>query len=593
MFRKATKEVKAFHKPEFLRKIAIEKDGILYSKSRILDGQRIKVAPGFEDLDFLRSFKPFQSGFNLVCPILDRFSPVSFAIAFFIHNQLYQHKGYESSYRFSLDFVHNLEGLRLFREIGEECVECKKIRGKYLDYAMGPLPDESFTVAPAFYVSQLDIYGPCHVYVPGHAMALRNKKVLDAKVYVLLFACPVTKCINLQVIENKSCDGIIDGITRLGCEVGMPKLILPDQDSGIIKALEESEVKLRDLQLVVYKEKGIVFRTAPVSGHNYHGLCERKILTVQEILQRMEVDKMRLHATGYQTLMKLIENEVNNLPVGFTYGRHNDNSPLLKLVFPNLLRFGRNNQRSLAGPIKVPKNPGELMKKIQNAFDIFYNLWNETIIPKLMKAPKWYDSKSNLKIGDIVYFRKTEHELSSSWTLGKIVDVVYSKDGVVRRVTVEYQNASESIKRETDRAARSMIKLFHIDDKNWCQEMAKVDTVLEVLNEDDETVANCSTEILNVSNLGEKISAWIRKVKKPCRGCCCLAHCSMQSHGRSAKKYVSVHGASEVESESFDNSWQTSKEHEEMLANTTIICSSDGLTHLLCATQLDLDLETL
>ena len=65
---------------------------------------------------------------------------------------------------------------------------------------------------------------------------------------------------------------------------------------------------------------------APVSGHNYHGLCERKILTVQEILQRMEVDKMRLHATGYQTLMKLIENEVNNLPVGFTYGRHNDNS---------------------------------------------------------------------------------------------------------------------------------------------------------------------------------------------------------------------------------------------------------------------------
>ena len=86
LFKKATAEVKAFHKPEFLKKIAVEKDGILYSKSRILDGQRIKVAPGFEDLDFLKSFKPFQSGFNLVCPVLDRFSPVSFAIAFYIHN---------------------------------------------------------------------------------------------------------------------------------------------------------------------------------------------------------------------------------------------------------------------------------------------------------------------------------------------------------------------------------------------------------------------------------------------------------------------------------------------------------------------------
>lgn len=79
----------------------------------------------------------------------------------------------------------------------------------------------------------------------------------------------------------------------------------------------------------------------------------------------------------------------------------------------------------------------------------------------MMKAPKWYDSKSNLKIGDIVYFRKVESELSSSWTVGEVVDVVYSKDGVVRRVKIEYQNASESKKRDTDRAARSMIKLFH------------------------------------------------------------------------------------------------------------------------------------
>ena len=88
-------------------------------------------------------------------------------------------------------------------------------------------------------------------------------------------------------------------------------------------------------------------------------------------------------------------------------------------------------------------------------------------------------------------------------------------------------------------AVKSMNKLFYIDDKDWCQKMGKVDTVLELLNEDD-TVANCSTEILNVSNLGEKISAWIGKVKKPCKKCCCLAPCSLQSHGRSARNYVSV-----------------------------------------------------
>ena len=592
LFRKASKEVKAFHKPEFLKKIAVEKDGIFYSKSRILDGQRVQVAPGFEDLDFLKSFKPFQSGFNLVCPVLDRFSPVSFAIAFYIHNTLYKHRGYESSYRFSLDFVHILEGLRLFREIGEECVQCKKIRGKYLEYAMGPLPDESFTVAPAFYVCQLDLYGPINVYVPGHSMKTRNRQVVEAQNWVQIYADPVSKCVNLQVIENKACDGIVDGITRLGCEVGMPKIILTDQDSGIMKALQESEVSLKDLQLVVYKEKGIEFRTAPVSGHNYHGLCERKILSVQEILKRMEVDKMRLHSTGYQTLMKLIENEVNNLPFGFTYGRREDNSPLLRLVFPNLLRFGRNNQRSLSGPIKLPKNPGELMTKIQKAFDIFFNLWNESIVPKMMKAPKWYDSEANLKVGDICYFKKVEGQLSSIWTVGKVVDVVLSKDGVVRRVEIEYQNAKEDFKRYTDRAARSMIKLFHIDDQSWCKNMSDVEAVLELLEKKDDTFANCSTEILNVSNLGNKIRAWVKRVKKPCKGCCCLAHCTLQSHGRTAKPFVSVRGASEVEHELFDNSWLTTDEYEELLEDETMIRSTASLSSLLRATHLDLDLET-
>ena len=180
----------------------------------------------------------------------------------------------------------------------------QKLRGKYLGIAFGPLPPENFTIAPVFYGCQLDIFGPCHVYVPGHSMNLRNKKVLESKYYVSVFARPISKCVNLQVIENKAADGIIDGINRLCYEVGVPKMILTDQDSGIMKALTDCEVSHKDLQHVIYKEKGIVFKTCPVSGHNFHGLTERKILSVQKCLERMNIDKLWLHAT---TLMKLIK----------------------------------------------------------------------------------------------------------------------------------------------------------------------------------------------------------------------------------------------------------------------------------------------
>ena len=144
-----------------------------------------------------------------------------------------------------------------------------------------------------------------------------------------------------------------------------------------------------------------------------------------------------------------------------------------------MLRIGRNNSRALDGPIKLPKGPQDLMKKVEQAYTVFYNLWNVTMVPKLMKMHKWFDGKAELKEGDIVYFRKTESELSSKWTVGKVSDVVKSKDGVVRRCTVQYQNSSEDQPCYTDRAARSLIKLFNIDDISWQQEMDLIEKLIE------------------------------------------------------------------------------------------------------------------
>ena len=70
----------------------------------------------------------------------------------------------------------------------------------------------------------------------------------------------------------------------------------------------------------------------------------RKVRAVQECLEKSE-----------------ISNDLNNLPLGFSYGRDSDNSPLLKLIFPNMLKMGSLNMRALNGPVRMPKGPGELM----------------------------------------------------------------------------------------------------------------------------------------------------------------------------------------------------------------------------------------
>ena len=347
---------------------------------------------------------------------------LSYSIGDYVHRVVAKHGGYETCLRESLNICFIIQGLSLFRELGEDCVKCKKLRKRFLDISMGPVANEQLTIAPAFWITMVDIYGPCYIYVPGHAMYTRHRKVIDVKCYVLVFVCPTTKLVNLQVTESKTADAVREGVNRLGCEVGLPSFVLVDQDSGIVKMLKDAEVSLRDLNYILYKEKGIKFRTCPVSGHNFHGSVERKIRTVQECLEKLDIGNQKLHATGLQTVLKLIENDCNNLPLGYSYARDSDNSPLLKLIFPNMLRIGRINSRALAGQIRMSASPGELTMKIEKTYSAFYKLWNTTMIPKLMKMNKWFDTKSQLKIGDVVFFRKVENELSSEWTVGIISD---------------------------------------------------------------------------------------------------------------------------------------------------------------------------
>ena len=621
-FKVETNLVKQFNKPDLLKKISVDRGGILMSRSRILDGQRFQEAGGLEELNVFGDYN-----LKLMTPMLDRYSPLAYAVGDYVHSEVSKHSGYETSYRESLNHCFIIQGLSLFREVGEDCPRCAKKRKKFIEASMGPISNEQLTVAPAFYITMADIFGPCQIFVPGHAMKTRHRNVVEAKCYVLVFCCPVTKIVNLQVIEDKSADGVIDGVNRLGCEVGFPSFLLIDQDSGMMKAFKEANVELKDLDFVMQKEKGIKFRTCPVSGHNFHGLVERKIRTVQDCLEESGFANLKFHATGLQTTLKLIENDINNLPMGYSYGRDSDNSPLLRLIFPNMLKIGRMNRRSLSGPVRLPKNPGELMKKIEKGYEVFFKLWNTAMVPKLMKLSKWYNTKSDLRVGDIVYFQKVESEWSSKWTVEKIVEVVKSGDGVVRSAHVKYQNSSEDAPRTTFRAARSLIKLFNIDDQTWQLDMAKVEELMKAVDTDVDVVQNqeavfsdvkCvvkkkrklsskeipaeyvmtpvsgdlkvkftavhQSQVCQDAQLGEKLSAWLAK-KKACKLCCCSSHCSINVHGASSSQVGMTQQQVHYQG-MLDRSWLDELEYEEDVHVEPVY--KDFFMDLICAVNMDL-----
>ena len=194
---------------------------------------------------------------------------------------------------------------------------------------------------------------------------------------------------------------------------------------------------------------------------------------------------MILHATGLQTLLKLIENDNNNLPLGYSFGRSDDNNPLIRLLTPNFMKLGRLHSRTLSGPVRLPSGPGHMMKRVEDGYKAFFKLWNEVMVPHLIKPLKWFRSDRDLMINDVVYFQKSESDLTSVWTVGQVEDVVRGKDALIRRVLIRYFNTGENKARYTDRALRSVVKLFDLHNTTWREDMDMVQKMIDTLGDEE------------------------------------------------------------------------------------------------------------
>ena len=462
----------------------LEMDDMLVSKNRMVDG-----------LDYLYTGELKTDlgslGIKLHAPVLDRFSPLAYSVADHVHWKLAPHKGMETHNRVSLEHVHILQGMSLYRELSQECIRCNMRRKRFVQAEMGGLSQYQLTVAPPFWACQMDLFGPYRTFVPGYERTTRNRNSLESQVHIMCTVCPTSRLVNLQVIEETDAGGIMCGVTRLVCEVGFPKYFFIDQHSPTMAGMGAAEFDFRDLQLRLHRQHGITFDTCSVGGHDSHGHVERVIKSLQQGLDDCGLKEQRLHAMGLQSLCKLVENSYNSVPIGYSYDRDQDNTAILKMITPNMLKMGRTNQRTLDGPIRLARGSRELLEKVEALYDSWFKVWQDTVVPKLLFQPKWYDSDKDLQEGDLVYFQKKDSKLSNKWVIGKVDQVVRSdRDQKVRRVVVKYNNEKEEFCRLTDRSVRKLVKLFSIDEHQVQDDLAelqkKIDSLQGVHTDDDD-----------------------------------------------------------------------------------------------------------
>ena len=359
----------------------------------------------------------------------------------------------------------------MVKAIKDSCTKCRLLWKDQVKVAMGPVDDSHLCIAPAFYNCQVDVVGPFDCYSNA------NKRA-KLKLWYVVFCCSTTGAVDCKVMEDYSTDAFTLAFIRFSCRYGYPGHLYPDAGSQLLKGCKDMEISFSDLQHRFSTEYGVEFHPCPVGAHYYHGKVERKIREIRKSIEK-ELGNQRLSIIQWETLGQQISNSINNLPIGL--GNKCEALENLDLLTPNRLLLGRNNSRCPTAPLILTNDVKKIVQTNKEIFDAWFRSWLVSYVPSLVPQPKWFETNRNIAVGDIVLFSKSDKEFENVYQYGLVKVIHVSKDGLIRSVDVEYQNANENTKRRTTQGVRELVVIHPFDELGLSKEL--FDLAAEAENE--------------------------------------------------------------------------------------------------------------
>ena len=449
-FRLATLEVMQFVSSKDRTEFDM-RNGIYYYAGRILDGQEIHTP-----VDVMFDVSPL----HYVKPVLDRYSPVAYAIMVHVHVNVVHHRGANPTYLSSKEIAHIIRGRSLAIEVRDACPACIRYRAKLTRVEMGKIHDTRLTIAPAFYQTQIDLMGPM-------IARCRHNHRSTVKIWTVVFKDPASTAVSAHVMQGYSTDEFLQAYTRFAARFGHPSRVFIDEGSQLKSAFTKMEISLTDVTtcLSTRYNTGLEFTTCPVAGHNVHGMVERSIQSIQKLFERT-YKGLKLDALGFETAYSWICSQLNSLPI--CLGSRVKDLDNLEIITPNRLIMGRSSTRAIGGHVRF-EPPSKMVSQMDDVYEVWWNLWKEEKIVDYVPQPsKWNKSNDDVREGDIVLILQNADEVKLGGPLWKIARIrsleTSHRDGLSRVAICEYKNPSESEFRTTRRSVRKIAVIHHEDE---------------------------------------------------------------------------------------------------------------------------------
>lgn len=368
--------------------------------------------------------------------ILPKHSHLSKLLIMEAHN-LTMHGGVNTVLAYIRKKFWIIQGRQLIKSILNQCVVCKKLKGKNACEQWSLLPAERIITTRPFKTTGIDFAGP--LYVKSEA---ENTQI---KVYVMLCTCAAIRAVHLELVKDLTVKSCIDALRRFIARRGCPETIMSDNAQTFKRANKELEklerlIKTNEFQSMS-ANKGINWKFIPERAAWWGGFWERLVKSVK-ICLKSAIGKNVLTYDELNTLLTEVEYVVNIRPLTYISNDARDLEPLSPAHFLNT-----SQQSIIMDEINYDGSEiADLWKKRQSKILKFIKRWKQEYLNQLrgIYFNKPQTSRS-VKEGDVVLVGDNlKNRLL--WKMGVIQTTYYGRDNRVRACDV-YMGNKQLLKR--------------------------------------------------------------------------------------------------------------------------------------------------
>ena len=162
------------------------------------------------------------------------------------------------------------------------------------------------------------------------------------------------------------------------------------------------------------------------------GAWERLVRSCKEVLFALMQNHILTDAQLH-TLLTEVENILNRRPLTHISDDIND----FGVLTPNHILLGLHRNWDYACEVDEHEvSSRRKYRQVQAIANQFWTIWRREYLPQLTKRGRWRTHMENVRVGELVVVVDDDQK-RGKWPLGRIIEIMDNKDGVVRIVKVK------------------------------------------------------------------------------------------------------------------------------------------------------------